>query len=174
MNTKAFLALLVSATLMINYYNYLDSDDAKLASGIAMLKNRIVREERLQAEVAAGGAARSVRSTEGLLFPASLNPTAALGKVQKLIEAAAEASGIEVANISWGEPFVLPNAAVRVLPIRFNGSGKPFQLGRFAAALQAQKELVRPEGMTLSLKQREGVLSLQMQLQAFQRVSDAK
>ena len=152
----------------------MDIDDEKTASKIAMLTGRILQEQDLQKKILQGDKALVKPVLEQMFYPQSIQPTAALGKMQSLMEAAAKESGVEVSNISWGEPYVLTRASVRVLPIRFNAVGKPFRLRRFVSALQKHNKIIKPESIAISLTRRTKELSFQVQLQMFQKVQDVQ
>ena len=172
-NTK-LLILLIALTLGINYYNYANQENDKLASNIKMLENRILKEVSLAELISHKEKDLSTPKYEEMLYPQNLKPTQALGKMQTFIEATAKESGVKLSSINWGEPYVLPKMPLRVLPIRFSAMGKPFRLRRFALMLRKHPKIVKSESISLVIKKKQETLSVRMQLQMFQKVSDAK
>ena len=170
MSTKGLLFLLVSLTLLVNYYSHIDVDNKKLSSKITMIKQRIAKEKNLQGNLSKEDVSSNL--VDEMLYAQTLSPTVVLAKLQTRVEEAGEISGMNIVNISWGEPYVLPLTAIRLLPLRFNAEGKPFRFLRFIKYLQNQNKIFKPETIAISIKKEQ--LSFQIELYAFQKVADEK
>ena len=172
--TTKLLILLVAITSSVNYYNYFNVDNKELSRKIAMINNRIVKEETFLSETINELPSSKPSISTEMLFSQKIRPAIALSKMQKMIEESAKEAGIELSNINWGEAFVLSETQIRVLPIQFNATGKPFRFRRFVKALQEKRKIIKPESIVVSVKKNTELLIFQVQLQMFQKANDVE
>jgi hypothetical protein len=165
MESKNILILLISLTILVNFFNYVDHDEHKSAKKIRAIETRIAKEESLlknQKDI--------VHITHNsLFFDANKSDNALLGEFQKLIQTLAKDSGFKVKNVSWGEPTTNEKLKLVIIPIKLSAKSTPHYFEKFAAAIKAQKKIIKIDMLTMNKSRKE--ISYQMYLFGYKRLN---
>lgn len=168
MESKNILILLVSMTLLVNFINHIDHDEAKTIKKIHTIKKRIAKEQNLLNEKVAVNKIEQ----KGLFFDSQKDNNAILGEFQKLIKNLAKESDFKITNISWGEPLENEKLSLVTIPLKLIANSTPYSFAQFAKKVQSQQKMIKIDMITLRKNRKE--ISFQMYLYGYKRVAGEK
>ena len=105
MNYKKFLPLLIVLTLWINYSNYFALDQKKTKRKIAILQERIARENHLTDVYSNETLLHELKQSyhyDELMYPAVLDHSKAMGEIQEMLHTASSKQ-CRIDDIKWGQ-----------------------------------------------------------------------
>jgi len=99
-----------------------------------------------------------IRFNRSLFFPAELDNSSALGKLQQLIKQAAVVSGVQLNQTHWGEPIVVDKLNIVRLPLSLTIHGGAAQLDQFRLRVLTSGILVEIETAQIQKKTADNLL----------------
>ena len=99
-----------------------------------------------------------IRFNRSLFFPAELDNSSALGKLQQLIKQAAVVSGVQLNQTHWGEPIVVDKLNIVRLPLSLTIHGGAAQLDQFRSRVLTSGILVEIETAQIQKKTADNLL----------------
>ncbi|MEA3521615.1 MAG: hypothetical protein U9R50_01430 [Campylobacterota bacterium] len=175
MTYKKLLPLLLMVTLWINYENYIKVDEKKIKNKIALIKNRIARENKITNTFNSTSFNKTLKEKNpylGMMYDANLSYSKAMGLFQNEVYDALD-SRCKIENLTWASSSKTQHWYERLrLEIRMECSPKGFTA--FKNALHATGKIYKFENFRVIRNDKSKKLRLLYQLIGYKlRVNDA-
>ncbi len=163
MINRRLLALLFMMAFYVFYVRPQVEEGQQLVEQNIAMRNSIAREKVLAEKLEQHPEkltqlVEKIRFNRSLLFPAELDNSSALGKLQQLIKQAAASSGVELNQSHWGEPVVVDTLNIVRLPLSLTIYGGAKQLDQFRSRVLDSGILVEIETAQIQKKSLDNLL----------------
>ncbi len=160
---RRLLALLFMMAFYIFYVRPQVEESQQLAGQNIIMRSSIAREQVLAEKLEQHPEKltrliEKIRFNRSLFFPAEMDNSSALGKLQQLIKQAAVASGVELNQSHWGEPIVVDLLNIARLPLSLTIHGGAAQLDQFRWRVLNSGILVEIETAQIQKKSADNLL----------------
>ncbi len=166
MKQTNILLLLISFTLLVNFNNYIDSDETKDIKKIKAITKRIESEKQLLEEKKNF---IELKKNLSIFFDSSKDNSILLGLFQKNVKQMAKESEFKISNISWGEPTVNKKLNLVILPLKVVAKSTPYAFGLFSKKLLDYKKLIKIDMISLRKNRKE--IGYNMYLFAYKKLN---
>ena len=169
MNSKKFLALLVSIFLYINVYVPLSESNTKDISKLTLYEEKLKKEKyflenRSKLVEFVSQSKKGLDKNSNLMYPATLQNAIVFNRMQTKVKHLASKYQAKVVNVLWGEPYSEDDITYTIMPFTFILEIEPADASKYLNALLADSKAITIKKAFFVKKKNEIVMNVQVNL----------